>query len=62
MGDFRFLPARRHHAAGMAALQFGNAAGVVAMMVRDQYVGELPAGCRKRRLDRSGLRRIDGGG
>ena len=55
----RFL-ARRDHAALMALLRCRNAGGVIAVMVRDQNIGEPPAGLRQRRLDRRRLRRIDG--
>src|SRR5262249_46930517 len=54
--------ARRHHATAMALLQFGDAAGVVAVVMRHEDVGELPAGLLERSLDRRRFGRVDGGG
>ena len=57
--DFGGLRARRCDLAVIFLLQFGNAAGVIAMMVGDENVGELPAGFLQRGLDGRCLRRID---
>src|SRR5262249_7039305 len=57
----RFV-AWRHHATAMMLLQLSDAAGMVAMMVGDQDIAELPAGLLERRFHRRRLARIDGGG
>ena len=50
------------HAAAMAALELGNAAGVIGVMMRDENIGEPPARRLDCRFDRRGLRRVDRGG
>ena len=57
----RFV-ARRDDAALVRFLQLRDAAGVVAVMVRHQDVGQPPAGPLERRFDRRRLGRIDRGG
>ena len=57
----RFV-ARRDHPALVRFLQLRDAAGVVAMMVRHQDVGQAPPGPLERRFDRRRLGRIDRGG
>ena len=60
--NLRGLCRRRHHAAFVFLLERRDAAGVVGVMMRDQDVGELPAGGLERGLDRRRLRRVDRGG
>ena len=43
-------------------LQFGDAADMVAMMMRDQDVGQAPALPLQRLDDGAGFRRVDRGG
>ena len=57
----RFI-ARCDHPALVRFLQLRDAAGVIAMMVRHQDVGQAPAGPLERRFDRRRLGRIDRGG
>ena len=54
----RFV-ARRDDPALVRFLQLRDAAGVVAVMVRHQDVGQAPAGPLQRRFDRRRLGRID---
>ena len=46
----------------VALLELGDAGGVVAVMMGDEDIGQLPAGRRERGLDGRRLRRVDGGG
>jgi hypothetical protein len=57
--DLRGLGPGRDHPAFVLLLQFGDAAGMVAVMVGHQDVGELPAGLLQRGLDGRGFRRVD---
>ena len=59
VGNLRRLLAWRDHAAFVALLELGDPAGVVAVMMRHQNVGEPPAGLLQRRLDGGGLGGID---
>ncbi len=61
-GNRAGFPARGDDAAMVALLECGDAAGVVAMMMGDQNIGQRPAGGGERGLDGRRLRRIDGGG
>ena len=53
--------ARRDDAAEMLLLQFGDAVGMIGVMMRHQDVGETPPALGERSLDRRGLGCIDGG-
>src|SRR5215216_8209593 len=53
------LVVRSDHAATVALLQVRNAAGMIAMMMGDENVGELPAGLVECRLDRPRFRSIN---
>jgi len=59
MGNLLRFLARRDDAAEMFLLQLGNPAGMVAVMMRHQDVGEAPTFLGERRIDRAGLGRID---
>ena len=59
MRDALRLAARRDNAAFVMRFEFGDAGGVIAVMMRHQDVGKAPAGLFQRGLDRSGFRRID---
>jgi hypothetical protein len=61
-GNLGGFPARGDDAAMVALLECGDAAGVVAMMMGDENIGQRPAGGGERGLDGRRLRRIDGGG
>ena len=53
---------RRQDPAAIFLLELGDAADMIAMMMGDQDVGELPALLLQRLDDGAGLRRIDRGG
>ena len=59
--DLRCLAVGRNHAAAMTRLELGNPARVVRMMMRDQDIGQSPAGSRKGSFDGRRLGRIDRG-
>ena len=61
MRDALCLVARRHHAAPMMLFQFGDAGGVIAVMMSDEDVGQAPTGFGESGLDRGRFRRVDGG-
>ena len=61
-GIFAGLAARRDDAAMVALLELRDAGGVVAVMVGDEDVGQLPAAGSERGLDGRRLRGVDGGG
>ena len=50
---------RRNHAATVPLFQVWDAGGMVVMMMRDQNIGEFPAGRLERGLDGAALRRVD---
>ena len=54
--------ARRGDAALVARLELGHAAGVIGVVMGDQDVGELPAGCPQGGFDRPRLGCVDRGG
>ena len=62
IGDARGFVTRRDHPAFVLFLEFGNARGVIAMMMGDEDIRQLPAGRLQRGLDRGCFRRIDRGG
>ena len=62
LGDAAGFAVGRHHPAAVAGFELLDAAGVVAVVMRHQDVGEFPAGRLQRGLDRSRLRRVDGCG
>lgn len=57
--DLRRLVMRRDDAAIVFLLEFGDPADMIAMMMGDQNVGELPPLALERPHDGAGLRRVD---
>ena len=57
--DLRRLVMRRDDAAIVFLLEFGDTADMIAMMMGDQDIGELPALALQRLEDGTGLRRVD---